>query len=362
MLKTFLRYSYKQRLSNRLLSRRGPWNARLIEVWPQLNGGRGITINLRQLRYYVKVVETGNITRASERLNIAQTALGQQIRHLEDSLGVQLLNRHSRGISLTKSGEVLYTHALAILASVEEAKREVMAHGAMRQETVNLGLTPSIQALIGPELVAIARHEIPDISFRVIEELSFILIDMLMRGELDLALAYESGMRPGLAATPLIEEELLLVAGTGSCHFGGSISFKEMLRTNLALLSDRDIVWRLIHEEAERQGLSVNVAFEVQSIPAIKALVARGAATSVVPYGAVGEEIRQGLITAYRIKQPSIRRTLFLNRRSDAAAFIHEDVLLGFLSGMTEKIAARMGPFGRVIGDSLPPGASPAKV
>ncbi|WP_342454799.1 LysR family transcriptional regulator [Sinorhizobium mexicanum] len=312
------------------------------------------TINLRQLRYFVKVVETGNITRASQSMNVAQTALGQQIRHLEESLGVRLLVRHSRGISLTEPGEVLHRHALAILSSVEEARREVMAHGAARREVVNLGVTPSIQALIGPELLLAARDEIPDVSFRVVEELSFILIDALMRGELDIALAYEFENRPGLAATALIEEELLFVAGAGSRVLGESISFEEAIRTDLALVSDRDIVWRLIHDVAGRQKLPVNVAFEVQSMPAIKTLVARGAATSVVPYGVVAEEIQQGLIVACPIRQPSIKRTLFLNRMSDAVSFVHETALLAFLDRMIGRLAERMGPYGSLIGSVLP--------
>ncbi|MCZ4092032.1 LysR family transcriptional regulator [Sinorhizobium psoraleae] len=311
-------------------------------------------MNLRQLRYFVKVVETGNITRASESMNVAQTALGQQIRHLEESLGVRLLVRHSRGISLTEPGELLHRHALAILGSVEEARREVMARGAARREVVNLGVTPSIQALIGPELLLAAREEIPEISFRVVEELSFILIDALLRGELDIAFAYEFQNRPGLAATALIEEELLFVAGAGSRVLGDSIPFEDAIRTDLALVSDRDIVWRLIHDAAGRQGLPVNVAFEVQSMPAIKTLVARGAATSVVPYGVVAEEIQQGLIVACPIRQPSMRRTLFLNRMSDAPSFIHEAALLALLDRMIGRLAERMGPYGNVIGRVLP--------
>ena len=226
----------------------------------------------------MKVAETRNITRASESLNVAQTALGQQIRYLEDMLGVRLLERHSRGISLTEPGEVLYRHALSILGSIEDARRDVMAYRPAKRAIVDLGVTPSIQALIGSELLASVRDEVPDVSFRVVEELSFILIDALLRGELDIALAYEFESRPELSVIPLVEEELLFVAGAGSRLRGETVSFEEAVGTDLALVSDRDIIWRLVHEEAGRQGLSVNVAFEVQSMPAIKTLVARGGA------------------------------------------------------------------------------------
>lgn len=308
------------------------------------------TINLKQLRYFVKVVETGNITRASERMNVAQTALGQQIRQLEQGLGVQLLERHSRGISLTEPGEVLYRHALAILSSIDLARQEVIASGAQRREVVNLGVTPSIQALIGPELLLDARAEIPHFSFRIVEELSFILVDALLRGELDLALAYEFQKRPEVSAVPLMEEELLFVASAGSCVLEEPISFEAAIRTNLALVSDRDIIWRMVHDEARRQGIPVNIAFEVQSMPAIKTLVMRGAATSIVPYGVVAEEIQQGLVVACPICEPTLKRTLFLNRKTGASSFIQEKSLFAFLDKMIDRLTERMGPYGRRIG------------
>lgn len=301
----------------------------------------------------MKVAETGNITRASESLNVAQTALGQQIRYLEDMLGVRLLERHSRGISLTEPGEVLYRHALSILGSIEDARRDVMAYRPAKRAIVDLGVTPSIQALIGSELLASVRDEVPDVSFRVVEELSFILIDALLRGELDIALAYEFESRPELSVIPLVEEELLFVAGAGSRLRGETVSFEEAVGTDLALVSDRDIIWRLVHEEAGRQGLSVNVAFEVQSMPAIKTLVARGAATSIVPYGVVAEEIQQGLVVAYPICRPSMKRTLFFNRRADPSPLVQDEALLAFLDRMIGRLVERMMPYGKLIGRVL---------
>ena len=84
-------------------------------------------MNLRQLRYFVSVVEAGNMTRAADRLHVAQTALGMQIRQLEEGLGVALLVRHSRGVEPTKAGSLLHARAMTILKSVEDACNEVSA-------------------------------------------------------------------------------------------------------------------------------------------------------------------------------------------------------------------------------------------
>ena len=84
-------------------------------------------MNLRQLKYFVEVVEAGNMTRAAEQLHVAQTALGMQIRQLEEDLGVALLVRHSRGVEPTKAGSLLHTRAVSILKEVEETRKDVRA-------------------------------------------------------------------------------------------------------------------------------------------------------------------------------------------------------------------------------------------
>lgn len=299
------------------------------------------------------MAETGNLTRAAEKLHVAQTALGQQIRQLEQSLGVALLVRHSRGISLSEAGRALHRHAVAILQSVEQARRDVSALGGVKKEIVNLGVTPSIQALIGPELVLLAQEEIPQMSLRMVEELSFILVDALLRGDLDLALAYELDDRPGLMTIPLVEEEVLFIAGAGANLPEGPIRFQDVVQTDLALVSERDIIWRLMHETAGKLSLDINVAFEVQSMPAIKTLVARGTATSVVSYGVVAEELEQGLIVARSIVEPSLRHRLFLSRRVEHMPFVHEKKLIIFLERMVRRLAAKMEPYGSLIGEGF---------
>ena len=90
-------------------------------------------MNLRQLKYFVGVVEAGNMTRAAEQLHVAQTALGMQIRQIEEDLGVALLVRHSRGVEPTKAGNLLLSRALEILRLVEETRKEELRMAASEQ-------------------------------------------------------------------------------------------------------------------------------------------------------------------------------------------------------------------------------------
>src|ERR1044072_2156316 len=105
-------------------------------------------MNLRQLKYFTEVVEAGNMTRAADQLHVAQTALGMQIKQLEEDLGVALLIRHSRGIEPTKSGKLLYNRAIEILRLVEDTRNQVIAVEGDPNETIRLGITPALMAAI----------------------------------------------------------------------------------------------------------------------------------------------------------------------------------------------------------------------
>src|SRR5262245_33619233 len=120
-------------------------------------------MNFRQLKYFVKIVETGNMTRAAEQLRVAQPALGMQIRQLEEELGVALLTRHSRGVEPTKAGQLLHAKALTILRLVEEVSKEITAFDQYEIESIRLGMTPTLMMLLGPDLAVAAREQLPQV-------------------------------------------------------------------------------------------------------------------------------------------------------------------------------------------------------
>ncbi len=118
-------------------------------------------MNLRQLKYFVSVVEAGNMTRAAEQLHIAQTALGMQIRQIEEDLGVTLLVRHSRGIEPTQAGTLLHSRALAILKLVEETRQEVSTCNREEREPIRFGINPALMAITGTELALTSASIFP---------------------------------------------------------------------------------------------------------------------------------------------------------------------------------------------------------
>lgn len=280
---------------------------------------------------------------------MAQPALGLQIRQLEQELGVELLTRHSRGVMPTEAGSLLLERARVILSMVEEAKRDVRALGGARSETLTLGLTPSIMLLLGPDVLISAREEMPNVYLSIVEELSFLLLEAIERGEVQVALAYDVPERPGLERQAVLEEELLLVSKPGSEPVGDTIPLADALKLDLVQAGERDMVRRIIRTAAERLSLPVRVAYEVQSVTAMRAMACRGAAASIMPYGIAVEELKSGRLIGRRIVEPILQRTLYLVRPAGQPPFRCGAEIDRFLGTIAQRLVHSLGPLAKAL-------------
>lgn len=305
-------------------------------------------MNLRQLRYFVGVIDAGNMTRAAEQLHVAQTALGTQIRLVEEDLGVALLMRHSRGVAPTRAGELLYARARAILTLVEETRREVAGLGQDEPETIRLGITPALMLAVGTEVTVTAREQVPGLSLSMVEAMSHVLIGALPRGECDYILCYDVPDLPGVHRTALLQDDLVLVTRPGPLA-GRPVPLAEALDETLAMPEAGDSVRTAVARAAGDLGLRLQVAFEVRSIPAMKGLVQRGVAASILPYASVLEEVRGGTLQARPIVMPSVRRTLFLARASQAGPFRHDAALRTIIDAAITSLLSALGPLGQAL-------------
>lgn len=297
------------------------------------------------------MVEVGSLTGAAEQLNVAQPALGLQIRNLEDDLGVPLLIRHSRGVQVTPAGELLFERAESILAAVEAVREEVRGHAGEARETIRFGMTPSVMRLLGADILIEARELMPNVFLSLVEELSFILMQAMDAGDLDAAFSYHAGERATLTRRALMEEDLLLVSSPEFDDSSDPVTFEEVSRRDLVLAGPRDIVRRLIEDTASRLSLPANVVYEAQSVPATRNLIGKGIASGVMPYGSVAEEVAAGTLRARRIVEPNVSRTLYYIRRARHAPFASEAEFKAFLGRAVEQLTGRLGDLARPLGE-----------
>jgi DNA-binding transcriptional LysR family regulator len=246
-------------------------------------------MELRHLRYFTAVAETCHFGQAAERLLIAQPALSQAIRALESELGVTLLNRTTRHVSLTPAGEFFLEESRRILSAVEDSRRGVRRladgkHGLVRLGTVG---TAAISHL--PHIVRTLKRELPDIAVDVHGDfLTPELCAELRTGAIDLALLRPPVVGDGIA-THTVEEEPLILALPENHHFvdQSALTVGDLRNEDFIGYAGRDsAVNHAILRACRAAGFVPERAHEAPGTAVMLALVAAGMGIALVPASA----------------------------------------------------------------------------
>ncbi|MEU8758974.1 transcriptional regulator CynR [Streptomyces sp. NPDC048659] len=276
-------------------------------------------LELRHLRYLLAVAERGNFTRAAEDLHISQPTLSQQVRQLERTLGVQLLDRSGRTVRLTDAGAVYAEHARRALRDLAAAERAVRDVQDLSGGHLRLGVTPTFTAyLVGPLAAELdARH--PGIGLTLTETTQDRVESALLADELDLGIAFAGPHQPGIAATPLFTETLGLVtagepAGTPPDP-AGPLPVQALADRRLALLSADFATRAHIDAYFAAQRVSPRIAVEANSIQALTEIVRRGPLATVLPDAVTHDHPH---LTPVPLDPPLPARTVVLLHRHDA--------------------------------------------
>jgi LysR family transcriptional regulator, nitrogen assimilation regulatory protein len=183
-------------------------------------------------------------------------------------------------------------------------------------------------AITGTELALTVREHFPQVFLSLVEEFSHILIEMLARQEVDFILCYEVPDLPHFSRIALLQEDFVLITPPSS-HNGEAITLAECLEHSLALPESGSAVRNSIARLARELGLELKIAYEVRSDSAMKSLVRRGMASSIIPYSLVLDEVQAGKLDAHPIVTPPVRRTLFLASSRQRSPFRNEAALTG---------------------------------
>ncbi|QGZ40624.1 LysR family nitrogen assimilation transcriptional regulator [Pseudoduganella flava] len=270
-------------------------------------------MELRQLRYFVAIVDHGSLSRAAVVLHVAQPALTQQLRQLEEELGAQLLHRSAQGVHSTDAGKVFYEHAQAILKQVADA-RSAVTQSARPSGTVTLGLPHSISAALALPLLSAAREQYPDITLQLTEELTGNLAEQLKSGRVNLAVLFDDGQLTPFATTPLAEEALRFICRADAPWFAGrkDVTLAEALSATLILPGLQHGVRPRIEAVARGAGLVTSGVIEINSIAILKSAIMADMGATILPVAPVLPEIERGQMRSLDIHSPAISRTVVL--------------------------------------------------
>jgi LysR family nitrogen assimilation transcriptional regulator len=297
-------------------------------------------MDLRQIRYFVAVAESGSFTAASHALHISQPALGLQVRQLEDRLGIKLLERHSRGVALTKAGTVFHRHSTAILANVERAEAALLPFKPAQRTDVLIGVTPSTARTIVPELLeACARSTSSSVRVMIQQGHSAEMLDQAEGKSLDMAFCYDVPKSDRLGAMALYGEDLVLVGPRDLLGGDGDVAFGDLPRFPLIMSGTQRGARAFVEETASRCGVDLSIRHEIEAIGLKRELLIRNRCCTIVSAGLFLDDIQSGVFAARRIVEPMLSRDFFLVYRRD----LPEAVLTFILDNVQAIVARRHG-------------------
>lgn len=192
-----------------------------------------------------------------------------------------------------------------------------------------------------------ARSALPDVLISLEEERSPVLLGALQADQLDLAFLYNAEEHPDLERRALLEEDFLLVTAPAKSTGTTEIGFAEALHHELAIGGERSPIRNAIEAEAKRLSLTVKIGFEVHSVLSMKAMVASGLASTIMPYSLVSKEVQEGTLVAHRIARPQITRTLFVARLRTHPPVLDDERVVAHLEKLIRSYTQAISPWGR---------------
>lgn len=282
-------------------------------------------MELRQLRYFVRVVELGSMSRAALDLDLVQSALSQQISRLEGELSTRLLQRTSKGTVPTEAGIAFFHEAQLTLRHADQAVRA--AQQARLSGAVSIGLSPTIASVLGLPLVQAMRTRYPDVRLHMVSALSGHLATLLNARQLDLAILFDAQGARRWSVQPLLQEKLYLIQSKHQpvMECATSTALTALEHIPLILPSCSHGLRNAIVSSAKQAGFQLNIALEVDGLPLLMDAVKAGIGATIQPWSAVklhadaAEHFQWSEITGTQVRRPATLCTLSEDELSPAA-------------------------------------------
>lgn len=266
-------------------------------------------MDIRQLRYFVGVVEAGSVSRAAVQLNVAQSAVSQHIRRLEAEIKAQLLIRGSTGVAPTTAGEILYKHARSILRHMQVAKDDVRTADNSPSGRVAVGFPSALSALLSYRLFERTRTTFPNIELKLVDGVSSHLRELLQNDRLDIALLFLNSSERGIHVNPLVIEELFYVSGQ---YAKPTIKLAEVVKRPIMLPSRTSTVTETLEVALQEKGLSIQRFGEFDSMSTLMRAALDGTAATILPWSALQGFEQSANLNLARVSDASLTRCISL--------------------------------------------------
>jgi LysR family hydrogen peroxide-inducible transcriptional activator len=298
-------------------------------------------VTLRQLRYLGALAEHGHFGRAADACAISQPALSMQVRELERQLGVELIERRHGRVALTEVGVEVATRGQRLIAGARDLADFARHHGRPLTGALALGVIPTLAPYVLPRLLPALQQRYPELRVTLRETQTRVLVDELVRGDLDAVLLALPVADGELETLRLFEDPFwLAVSAQDPLREGARVTSRDIDTRRLLLLEEGHCLRDQALSYCGSAGQDGAAALGATSLATVMQMVANGYGATFVPQVAIDVEVRDGRIKLLRFARPAPSRTIGLawRRTSPRKA---DFVALGEI--VTETLAAPAG-------------------
>jgi len=273
-------------------------------------------MELRQLRYFIRVVELGSMGRAAAELGVVRSALSQQISRLEGELATRLLQRTTIGVVPTDAGVAFWRQAQLAVRHADEAARA--AQQARLSGHVSVGLAPSTAAVLALPFMAGMRERYPDVRLQLVESLSGNLASMLNARQLDLAVLFETEAARRWSVTPLLDERLFVIGAPNlpGMPKGARVKLTQIGSLPLVMPSGTHGLRAIVATAFARAKCEPRIVADIDGLAILMDAVRAGVAATIQP-GAATARIPAGELRLVLVTDAGVRRRNVLASLSD---------------------------------------------
>ena len=279
-------------------------------------------MELRQLKYFAEAAERLSFTEAARTLFVTQSTLSQQIKQLEEELGVLLFDRIAKKVLLTEAGEAFLPYAKKTILDAEIGKQKIMDLRNMESGTLRIGVTYSLSPLLTDAILSFSKRY-PAVNLEIVYCSSYDLLELLRTHDVDLILSFlPAAGNPGFESLFLFESRLSVIVHRHHPFAAlKSVSLDKLQETKFALLS-REFTARTIFDKvSDEKGFKIRPAIELNEVNILLQLIKRGGWATVlsqatitgnpelkaIPIKETGYKMNAGLIT---LKNTYIKKSL----------------------------------------------------
>ncbi|ASB61771.1 transcriptional regulator [Bacillus sp. A053] len=293
-------------------------------------------MNIQLLQVFLTTAREGSISKAAQTLNYAQSNVTNKIQQLENDLQTTLFYRHSRGITLTPSGQILVSYSEKILHTIEEA-RAAMGESSAPSGPLRIGSMETTAAVWLPQLLAHYHNLYPNVDFNLVTGPTEQQIQAVLHYELDGAFISGPIKHPDLVQEKILDEELVLV--TSASH--PEISSIQNVQTQTMLVLREGCSYRAkLNHILQEEGLLPLKLMEFGILEAIIGCVSAGLGISLLPRSIIASHEKQGRIRSHTISDKySLVSTMFIRRKDTSIT----PALTAFLTNMRDHFQKNIG-------------------